>query len=280
MISQKSDDDKKVTNDNRYLFVIALLTLLSVSVALFSLYHLSNLKDARFALRKAHERNDKLKTVLTNIDDASRTLHDSLDVLQYLDDQIPASLKKSLHHNVTVHTAKSEAFDFPFITFWADTMEYFLKEYSSHIYEEHEQLKNIPIIPPIPFSHEFVIERHFGVMKDPFTGKESPHNGVDYAAVLGTPVQATADGEVTRAYTHRLWGKKIEISHGSGIKTVYAHLGTITIPHGKWVKKGDVIGTIGASGWSTGNHVHYEIIVNGKKVDALKFQEPQDIWSK
>mgnify|MGYP003331273794 FL=1 len=123
-----------------------------------------------------------------------------------------------------------------------------------------------------------------------------PHLGVDYGARKGTAIVATADGKVIRASRKGGYGKTIIIRHGQDYRTLYAHLSGYAkgIRSGKWVKKGQVIGYVGSTGFSTGPHLHYEIHVNGKaknpqtivfpraasigSKDKVRFLEQSKIW--
>jgi murein DD-endopeptidase MepM/ murein hydrolase activator NlpD len=131
----------------------------------------------------------------------------------------------------------------------------------------------IPIIKPVPQSAAMVAL--FGKQIDPFTGSPKWHNGIDFAALQKTPVIATASGVVSMVENHRLWGLRIQITHANGLATVYAHLGQVMTSTGRKVVQGDVIGSIGVSGLTTGPHVHYEILQNGRPVDPLDYFYPE-----
>ena len=106
---------------------------------------------------------------------------------------------------------------------------------------------------------------------DALTGKKMPHNGIDFATVLGGPVVATADGVITSAERVPYWGKRIEITHTHNLKTVYAHLKKIRVVSGNRVEAGDIIGYVGSSGTSSGNHLHYEIWEDELPVPPKRF---------
>jgi murein DD-endopeptidase MepM/ murein hydrolase activator NlpD len=130
----------------------------------------------------------------------------------------------------------------------------------------------LPVCRPV--ISQCIISRPFGRSKDPFTGKEKWHFGTDFSTEPGTPVVATADGIVLKVETDPLWGKKITISHDDGFRTVFAHLGTVSIQQGKEIKRGTVIGIIGESGLTSGPHVHYEIWHNGKALNPETYFFP------
>ncbi len=101
-----------------------------------------------------------------------------------------------------------------------------------------------------------------------------PHEGIDVTAPMGAPIVAPASGVVVRAGTEPGYGRVIEIDHGNGIVTKYAHCSRLVAPRGKRVTRGEVIAMVGNSGISTGPHLHYEIHVNGRVVDPLTYVLP------
>lgn len=108
----------------------------------------------------------------------------------------------------------------------------------------------------------------FGWRDDPFTGKRTFHTGVDIATHNGNPVVATADGLVLSTQTDRIGGKTIKISHpNSGYVTIYCHLSKYMVKPGQRVKRGDTIGSVGKTGRARGPHVHYEVRLNGKRIN-------------
>ena len=117
----------------------------------------------------------------------------------------------------------------------------------------------------------------FGVRRHPITGQIRAHNGIDISAPVGTPVRATADGIVTKAMYYSGYGRYVLISHYGKIETAYAHLSRIVVRRGQYVKKGQIIAYSGNSGQTTAAHVHYEVHMQGKPINPLKFvaQEPQ-----
>lgn len=111
----------------------------------------------------------------------------------------------------------------------------------------------------------------FGYRTDPMSGRREFHEGLDFAGKVGTPVVAVAAGLVTWSGPHHGYGNLIEISHGSGYVTRYAHNNKNLVNLGEKVEKGEVIATMGSTGRSTGTHVHFEVIRNGKHVDPKKY---------
>lgn len=111
----------------------------------------------------------------------------------------------------------------------------------------------------------------FGERIDPFNGEGAFHSGVDISAAYGTPIVAPADGVVT--FTEQLggYGRALMIDHGNGINTRYGHLSGYAVTAGQVVHRGEVIGYVGASGRSTGPHLHYEVRINDTPVNPYKY---------
>ena len=115
------------------------------------------------------------------------------------------------------------------------------------------------------------ISSYFGERSDPFDGREAFHKGVDFAGNLGSDVVAVAAGVVTWAGERSGYGKLIEINHGDGYATRYAHNERTLVAVGQTVKRGESIALMGSTGHSTGPHVHFEVLHNGRQVDPLSF---------
>ena len=111
----------------------------------------------------------------------------------------------------------------------------------------------------------------FGSRTDPFTEGTEFHQGLDISADYGTPVKAAADGVIESAAYANGYGNAVVIKHGFGMSTRYGHLTKFAVAPGKQVKRGDVIGYVGATGRATGAHLHYEILINGQQVNPLRF---------
>jgi murein DD-endopeptidase MepM/ murein hydrolase activator NlpD len=115
------------------------------------------------------------------------------------------------------------------------------------------------------------ISSYFGERADPFDGREAFHKGVDFAGTLGSDVVAVAAGVVTWSGERSGYGKLIEINHGDGYSTRYAHNERTLVSVGQTVKRGESIALMGSTGHSTGPHVHFEVLHNGRQVDPLSF---------
>ena len=115
------------------------------------------------------------------------------------------------------------------------------------------------------------ISSYFGERADPFDGLEAFHKGVDFAGAPGSPVTAVAAGVVTWAGERTGYGKLIEINHGDGFTTRYAHNERTLVTVGQTVKRGESIALMGSTGRSTGPHVHFEVLRNGRQVNPLSY---------
>ncbi|MCK4304457.1 MAG: M23 family metallopeptidase [Candidatus Eisenbacteria sp.] len=132
-----------------------------------------------------------------------------------------------------------------------------------------ERLDHIPTVNPVYGTH--YISSGFGKRRDPFTGRPAHHNGIDFCAQRGTPIQSTADGVVTYVGRDGGYGKTIKIDHGNEFVTVYAHCNRILVGKGQHVHRGDEIGEVGNTGRSTGDHLHYEIRLKGRPLNPRKY---------
>ena len=126
---------------------------------------------------------------------------------------------------------------------------------------------------PLPVAG--TITSQFGHRVDPITGEVSSHTGTDIACAEGTPILAAADGIVTGANGLDSWGGSygyyIQIDHGDGLETLYAHCSSICVTTGQQVQTGQVIGYVGHTGRATGNHLHLEVLINKTRADSMSF---------
>jgi len=128
--------------------------------------------------------------------------------------------------------------------------------------------QHTPAVCPVK---EVRITSGYGYRRDPFTHERKPHHGVDFGAPRGTPIYAPADGKIVMAKRQYTFGKVIKIDHGYGFETVYGHMHNFNVRVGQTVKRGDLIGTVGNTGRSTGPHLHYEVRVDNKNVNPMDY---------
>jgi murein DD-endopeptidase MepM/ murein hydrolase activator NlpD len=115
------------------------------------------------------------------------------------------------------------------------------------------------------------LSSYFGMRTHPLSGRREMHKGIDFAGKMGGPVIAVAKGVVTYAGKRYNYGNLVEIAHGNGYTTRYAHNSKILVSVGDTVEKGFQIAEIGSSGRSTGPHVHFEVIKNGREINPVRF---------
>jgi len=143
--------------------------------------------------------------------------------------------------------------------------------------EMRKLLRSLPVGAPL---ENYSLMSPFGVRRDPFSGQMAMHNGLDLSAPARTPVQATAAGTVLIAGWNGEFGNFVEIDHGYGVTTRYGHLSRIHVKVGQRVAAHHAIGLVGSTGRSTGPHVHYEVLVDGKNLNPTKFLEAARYVSK
>jgi murein DD-endopeptidase MepM/ murein hydrolase activator NlpD len=140
--------------------------------------------------------------------------------------------------------------------------------------KERDVRESTPAVRPLRGG--FVSSR-FGRRMDPFTGEIVQHTGVDFRARTGSPIVSTASGIVARTGRDGGYGIMIEIDHGNGFKTRYAHLSKVLVHRGQRVKRGEIIGLVGNTGRSTGSHLHYEVLFRKVHRDPLQYVIPAGI---
>lgn len=161
----------------------------------------------------------------------------------------------------------------------ARVLETFLDEVQLFESEHQDQVRTTPAISPLR-GDSFVLTSPYGARRNPFTKGRENHNGIDLAAPQGTPVYATANGQVTFAgrYSARqsvAWwrlGNVVAVRNGSQFVTLFGHLHEIKVRAGERVQQGDLLGTVGSTGWSTNPHLHYEV----RRLDSENRFRPVD----
>lgn len=160
-------------------------------------------------------------------------------------------------------------FDYKFkhIKSMASNLELKLHTLDQYLLDKDSILLSTPTVLPT----NGWITSYFGHRISPTAGVRKMHEGLDVGANYGTPIRAPADGLVTFAGNKAGFGLFVQIDHGYGIETIYAHSQKIIAKNGQRVKRGDLLAKVGSSGYSTGPHLHYEVRVNGIAVDPLYF---------
>lgn len=195
------------------------------------------------------------------ISEADRTgeIHSNIDWDQYKyrdADELMEELQKemaALHHRLQVQKVSY------------DTLQQLIAS-------KEKMLACIPAIQPIANRTLNHIASGFGYRIDPIYKTPKMHTGLDFAAAMGTPVYATADGKVAYSgYDDGGYGNHVVINHGYGYETLYGHMVRIKAKPGEKINRGEVIGWVGNTGKSTGPHLHYEVIRNKEKIDPVHF---------
>jgi murein DD-endopeptidase MepM/ murein hydrolase activator NlpD len=139
----------------------------------------------------------------------------------------------------------------------------------SHLFEKRLEALMMPSSAPV----EGPVGSGFGFRSDPFTGRAALHTGLDFPADVGTPIVAAAGGVVLSAGLHPQYGQMVELDHGKGLVTRYAHTSKMLVKQGDLIRRGQKIAEVGNTGRSTGPHLHFEVLVEGVQQNPAKFLE-------
>ncbi|TMH14685.1 MAG: M23 family peptidase [Betaproteobacteria bacterium] len=138
----------------------------------------------------------------------------------------------------------------------------------SQLFDAKVKKKLMPTIPPVDAAYS---ASSYGWRIDPFTGQKSFHEGLDFPTEPGTPIVAAASGKVIFADVHPQYGKIIEIDHGNGLVTRYAHCSMLLVKEGDLVVRGQKVAAVGSTGRATGPHLHFEVRLNGAPQNPARF---------
>lgn len=141
----------------------------------------------------------------------------------------------------------------------------------SRLFEKRLEALMVPSSAPV----DGPVGSGFGFRSDPFTGRPALHTGLDFPADVGTPILAAAGGVVLSAGPHTQYGQMVELDHGNGLVTRYAHTSRMFVKQGDLVKRGQKIAEVGNTGRSTGPHLHFEVLVEGVQQNPAKFLHAQ-----
>ncbi|WP_442577696.1 M23 family metallopeptidase [Mesorhizobium sp. ASY16-5R] len=203
--------------------------------------------------------SEQITKISTLADDAYQTADQISDVLEEAGLPVDADFGKTAMGGPLIAIDNAQAFD---------TKVKELDVALDLLDKVKQQAKSLPIANPAP---GLSISSTFGVRQDPILGTPALHSGMDFRAPVGSAATATAPGTVTIAGWNGGYGRMVEIDHGNGIATRFAHLSRIEVKEGQKVELGDVVGLTGSSGRSTGPHLHYEVRRDGQAVDPLRF---------
>lgn len=207
-----------------------------------------------------------LQAVIDNL--AARTPLDVVRVRASVD-RLPSALAASLRPNASIPIASQT---FGSLRHLLDSLSRELQVVRRGVALREALAEATPSLWPA----DGWVSAGYGYRRDPFTGHRDYHPAIDISTRPGEPVYATAMGLVVEAKRNGAYGNLVEISHGFGLITRYGHLSTFAVKPGDTVERGALIGRAGATGRATGNHVHYEVWVNGRTVNPLRLISPTD----
>ncbi len=144
-------------------------------------------------------------------------------------------------------------------------------ELAKAVNSKGKMMASIPAIQPVDSRKLRGSISGFGYRMHPIYKIRKMHEGLDFAAPIGTPIYATGDGQIIAMGAERGYGNRVMINHGYGYVTKYAHMSKFKVRKGQRVKRGDVIGLVGNTGFSTGPHCHYEVYKSGKPINPINF---------
>ena len=153
----------------------------------------------------------------------------------------------------------------------ADLLGSSLTEAADSVGTHRERFQRIPSIWPVVAEDSWISSGFSYNRLHPVLGLRRPHTAVDISADFGSPVIATGAGRVTFAGTKTGYGRVVEIDHGDGYESLYAHLGRIAVRVGAQVRRGDTLGEVGVSGTATGPNLHYEVLIDGRAVNPVGY---------
>lgn len=153
-----------------------------------------------------------------------------------------------------------------------DVLDQWLRDLDAQWAREQLRLQQLPA--SLPLREPFGVTSGFGYRLDPFSRFPSLHEGLDFVADVGTPVLVTAPGVVIRSEYWGAYGQMVEVEHAEGYSTRYAHLQTRKVAVGDRLVRGDVVGALGNTGRSTGPHLHYEILHQGRALNPARAFQP------
>ncbi len=289
-----------------YLKLSVILIVLTLSLSTLAVYVKNTVEenkrlkeDIAFLYRLNFEQNDLLvrqNEILRINNDTIETLNREIDVRDaYINDRINEMLRKYKdltdtyilnRINASTVSRSGDRMQFSSISDEIRELKSILEDLndlnrfrslqSIDVTESKKMINDYLATLPTFWPAAGSISSEFGNRKDPFTGIKKFHEGLDIAGNYGDDIYAAGDGTVTFSGYYGGYGRTVIIDHGRGITTLYGHASSLLVKEGDVVKKGDLIAKIGSSGRSTGAHLHFEVMINGNKVDPLEFLNSND----
>lgn len=269
---------------------ILILALAGVLLVALSIDYV-NTKSKSFLLRSLKKENQILREQIAEIASRTKIIESELRAVKQMEAKVRIMLNAETHETLTTNFGiggpSSEPDDIGLIYSSGDTtlaynkilskmdnLETALKKQESalvEVYELMQERDTILVSTPTIWPTRGWITSGFGYRIYPFTGESKFHEGIDISTRIGTDVVSTADGIVVEAGYDITYGNNIIIDHGFGFVTRYGHLSKIDVKAGQAIKRGQKIGEVGNTGFSTGPHLHYEIRINGVPVNPENY---------
>lgn len=190
--------------------------------------------------------------------------------------QAEAAIRKFGLNPATLSTSSNDAVGGPYIPFFSDDEKELhptLERLNNALLRMDQLERTLLTIPSAMPADINLMSSGYGYRRDPFTGGGAMHSGIDFKGPHGQPILSAAPGTITHAAWKSGYGKTVEITHGNGLMTRYAHLSKIHVTTGQKVKQGIQVGAMGSTGRSTGTHLHFEVRLNGAAVNPRPFLE-------
>lgn len=252
-------------NYKKFLVFLGIQIIISIGF----IFLLSNVFDTPKENRLKKE-NDKLQYDLYVMDKKIDGVYYFIDVIRQKDSAIISSFNVDVedYSMPTPETVNNKLENI------IDILKYTERRFQKILIEISSndiKLRHYPAIRPVSAKDILYISSGFSMRVHPIYKVNKFHYGMDFVAKEGTPIYATADGTVEMAQNYLGYGNFIMIDHGDGYKTAYGHLNSIGVKKKQNVVRGQIIGTIGNTGISTGPHLHYEVIYNNRPVNPINF---------
>ena len=221
---------------------------------------LKKLEQIKITTEEIYNQNNILYSQILGVD------FDTMEFDNYRNDSIDIIFK--IHDNVFKNVNNRALYASEMLALELERLQA-----TSHRFKDNKNaILYYPTITPIKTSEFICVSSPYGWRNHPIEKKVLFHDGIDISANIGAKVFSTAQGRVVMImYSKYGYGNRILIKHAYGFETLYAHLGVIDVKKGQWVKKNQLIGTVGDTGKSTGPHLHYEIHKNGETRDPLGY---------
>jgi len=234
-----------------------------------------DLKDNYTAMQQqVNEMQHKMDELLNRDNNIYRTIFESSPIpdsarLKEMEKSKEVKLVTGLGENDLIKSIGSQLNRLTLLAFYQQKS---FADIETMVKNKEKLLAAIPAIQPVSDKDLTRIASGFGTRIDPVYKVPKYHAGLDFAAPIGTPIYATADGVITDAgYNEGGYGNRVVLNHGFGYETLYGHMYRIKARVGQKIKRGEVIGYVGSSGKSTGPHCHYEVHRNGAPVDPVYY---------